>query len=328
MIRVIPSRYSKKGEFGDFKFMITLPEFTNSLFIFNDNYEQHKTTVVGHGNAVMREYNRYSNLSIPRSAGIPTGSINKGGFESLDELAKNYIDESIDEITVLLQSGKYDSVVFSADKDNNLSTSIFKIGDDVREYITSKIYKLGEINIATNNTFGNHVETAYSAEEEHEEDPDEESENVNEEDIPIMQNHPTFGNFNDENINIKDTDNEETAIPDFFEEEDEDNTTCLDGSPYAKDPAEFLKMLGFTGKIDDDILEKISKNKEELYKITLGEEKANQVINQFNALNAIIDNIPENYKDGDNHDVSSEELEKLENAINALNIGKQAELSV
>lgn len=56
------------------------------------------------------------------------------------------IDEDIERIKELIKKHNYEKVYFSRDKNQNiLGMSLFKIGLDVREYITEKIYSLEDL---------------------------------------------------------------------------------------------------------------------------------------------------------------------------------------
>jgi len=124
--------------------MINEEKYSNSLFIFNDNISHHHTNIKGGGNAIIRPFNKYGKGGIIRSSGIPTckyipRKISKR-FSILSEIfynksAKEYIDESIEEIKNILKNNK--------SEDNNLiGDKIFNIGLDVKKYITEKIYEL------------------------------------------------------------------------------------------------------------------------------------------------------------------------------------------
>ena len=114
----------------------------NSIFIFNDNIEHNKTNRTGGGNAIMRKYNKYSSLEIPKSAGIPTGSIRTGGFEKFNQNVKNIIDNAIDDIIELINLHKYTHLYYSAELTGEIGTSIFVVNEKVTEYITYKIFNL------------------------------------------------------------------------------------------------------------------------------------------------------------------------------------------
>ena len=141
MTLLIPTVYSGKGVYGDFNWMVRQKEYKHSLFIFNDNEEYHNTSRVGAGNAVMRQYNRHSKLTVPRSAGIPTGTMCNGGYSSLDAKTKSVIKSSIKEIEELNKKHKYDNVFYSSEdvKTGKLGTSIFVVSDDVKDYIVLKL---------------------------------------------------------------------------------------------------------------------------------------------------------------------------------------------
>jgi len=141
-MRVIPSIFKGKNKEGDFNWMIKQKEYSNVLFLFNDNYENFNNCFPGAGNAIMRQYNKHSLLQITKSAGIPTGSINYGGFGFLSIFAKEWIDIAFHDIHDLLSTHEYDSVIFSADKNGKIGNSIFTFSEDVRDYITEQIYTL------------------------------------------------------------------------------------------------------------------------------------------------------------------------------------------
>lgn len=150
-----PSIFEKSGEPGDFlweiKEDIKNGTFPTTLYIFNDNNKDHATAKKGGGNAQIRIFNKYSKNDPPRSAGISTGW-NPGsrvGFKSLEDTkgvntVKDIIDRDIGEIKLLIATGNYDKIKYSAsDKSGNLGTSIFEVGDDVKKYIVDQIRKLG-----------------------------------------------------------------------------------------------------------------------------------------------------------------------------------------
>ena len=133
------------GEFGDFAWMINQKDYKNSLFIFNDNEEDHSTPNKGGGNATIRPYNKYGyqarGLPQPRSAGISTGTLGKG-YISLSDDVKSYIDGCVREIKDLLRRHQYDSIYFSIDGNEELGTGIFKVDKKVKEYIKTQILSL------------------------------------------------------------------------------------------------------------------------------------------------------------------------------------------
>jgi len=146
---IYPNVFTKSGQPGDFKWMITQGgQYKNSLFIFNDNVEQSKTAESGGGNAVIRKYNQFNRTrKKPQSAGIPTGHLGIGGFLSLNQCAKIAIDESIDRTKKLCKKYKYDRIYYSVNKDGTFGTSIFVVGDEVKEYIVQCIHNLGTLHM-------------------------------------------------------------------------------------------------------------------------------------------------------------------------------------
>jgi hypothetical protein len=147
MLEIIPSMFKGSNQEGDFLWMIEQPKYEKALFLFNDNIEHHFSYRKGAGNAVIRTYNKYNlNLKIPKSAGIPTGSIGKGGFKSLTEDVKTKIDQAFDEIYELIKLYKYEKIIYSAQENGKLGTSIFYVSSDVIDYITQKIHELTYFN--------------------------------------------------------------------------------------------------------------------------------------------------------------------------------------
>lgn len=143
MVKIIGTIYEGRGKYGDFEYMIEQDEYNNSLFIFNDNIEDHFTDRMGGGNAVIRPYNKYGELDIPKSAGIPTGSLDYGGFQELSPEVKFIIKSSIQEIKDLIVKYNYKTIYYSQDKNTKkIGTSIFNVNEDVINYIDNKINKL------------------------------------------------------------------------------------------------------------------------------------------------------------------------------------------
>ena len=70
------------------------------------------------------------------------GTLKYGGFTKLDEDVKTIIDNSINEIKDLIEKHNFDSVYFSQDSSGKLGTSIFKVNQDVIDYITEQIFNL------------------------------------------------------------------------------------------------------------------------------------------------------------------------------------------
>ena len=137
---VFTSIFDKPGLDGDFSWMSRQAEHEKTLFIFNDNEEQFRAFVrgdslgfsEGDGNAGIRPLR---GLKPPRAAGVPTGS-RGGGYSRLDESTKKVIDESLSVIQELLNSGDYERMVFSKDKNSaTIGTGIFTVAPEVKTYI-------------------------------------------------------------------------------------------------------------------------------------------------------------------------------------------------
>ena len=137
---VFTSIFDKPGLDGDFSWMSRQAEHEKTLFIFNDNEEQFRAFVrgdslgfsEGDGNAKIRPLR---GLKPPRAAGVPTGS-RGGGYSRLDESTKKVIDESLSVIQELLNSGDYERMVFSKDKNSaTIGTGIFIVSPEVKTYI-------------------------------------------------------------------------------------------------------------------------------------------------------------------------------------------------
>jgi hypothetical protein len=144
MLIIKPIKFTVCNTEGDFFWMIKREEYSNALFIFNDNIESKNSSTNGLGNACIREYSINGNLEVPKSAGIPTGSHIFRGFKSLTQKNKKYIDDSIDIIKTLIKSGAYSTIYYSCESFDSklIGDSSFKIGEDVKEYITEEIWKL------------------------------------------------------------------------------------------------------------------------------------------------------------------------------------------
>lgn len=145
---IIPSVFKSPGKEGDFGWMIKQEEYKDAFFIFNDNEEQflaHHNNPEdpkgigcqpGGGNAVIRP----CQCKIPpRAGGIPTGTVS--GYKRLDEKTKDLIDKAVSQILKTVIENNYKRIYFSSDsKDGkSLGTGIFKVGEEVKEYIVKKI---------------------------------------------------------------------------------------------------------------------------------------------------------------------------------------------
>lgn len=149
-IEIISSKFSKRGEEGDFEYMIkrdmSLPEDPLTLYIYNDNTEAYYSRGYrrGAGNAVIRHYNKYNPEMIrPFSAGIPTGSLENGGFEELGNEAINVINGSITIIKSIINDYNIKKIYYSTNDDSGiLGKALFDVNDEVLFYITNKIKNL------------------------------------------------------------------------------------------------------------------------------------------------------------------------------------------
>ena len=143
-IRVIGNVFRARNKEGDFLWMIKSGNYEDCLFIFNDCEEDHHSCKVGGGNAVIRQFNKYSKGKV-YSAGISTGNrFGNGGYSSLTDEVKVTIDKCFDEINELIQTGRYSTIYYSADSSGLLGMSIFNIHISVREYITDKLLSLAQ----------------------------------------------------------------------------------------------------------------------------------------------------------------------------------------
>jgi hypothetical protein len=142
-MKLLPVKFIRKGEYGDFEFMRDLPGFEKTLFLFNENVESYnmKSVFRGGGNACIRPW---AHEPIPRSFGIPTGSMAIGGFETLTDDLKDYLSSVFLDLKKVIQDNDYDTVCYSIDTpgSDTLGTSIFKVDPDVLEYITQGILSL------------------------------------------------------------------------------------------------------------------------------------------------------------------------------------------
>ena len=143
-VKIHGIQFDKLGKFGDFDWMINQSKYSNALFIYNDDSESqlNKSYKKGKGNAIIRQYNQYADIKIPSSAGIPTGSRKNGGYTELNEEVKEKIDLSINNIKELIIKYDYKVIYYSAKLNGKLGTGIFKVNDEVINYITEQIINL------------------------------------------------------------------------------------------------------------------------------------------------------------------------------------------
>jgi hypothetical protein len=148
-MKVVGSVFKGRDRIGDFGWMIQQAEFQDALFIFNDNEEQFlehqrnpKSTfgcAQGGGNAIIRPYQC---LSTPKASGIPTGKQGRG-YSQLTPEVQQMINDAIQVILKLLETGGYQRVFYSAaNAQGDLGTGIFEVGSDVKSYVTQQLKSL------------------------------------------------------------------------------------------------------------------------------------------------------------------------------------------
>lgn len=144
-VKVEASIFTSPGKSGDFEWMITRPEYSDALFIFNDNEHQYlsNSTSRGGGNAAIRPFKAFSvdGVKLPRAWGIPTGV--SGGYPELTDKVKLYVDAALSDIFKLTQQYRYDRVIFSGDGNGGLGVGIFAktMSPKVTEYIVQALYE-------------------------------------------------------------------------------------------------------------------------------------------------------------------------------------------
>jgi hypothetical protein len=147
-MKVIGSIFSGGGKDGDFAWMVTQDHYQDALFVFNDNEAQYKAhrewptdlagagCAPGGGNAVIRPYQCQNPA---RAAGIPTGP----NYDNLTPGVKQIIDEAVATINSIAVKDRYSRIIYSAANANgDLGTSIFHVGNDVKEYIVNRLKSL------------------------------------------------------------------------------------------------------------------------------------------------------------------------------------------
>ena len=121
--------------------MTLMSRYRNSLFLFNDNFQQRNSFVKGNGNASIRPLKK-NKLSF----GIPTGwSVNKGGFAILDDQVKKCIDIAFEKIALIHSEKCYDAMYFSATSNGQLGYGTFSLCSEVIMYITDKLKSIYNI---------------------------------------------------------------------------------------------------------------------------------------------------------------------------------------
>jgi hypothetical protein len=72
--------------------------------------------------------------------GVPTGD--GGGYAALTPHVREVVSEATAQIRNLLASGRFRRVYFNAASDGLIATGIFKVDDEVRQYITDELRAL------------------------------------------------------------------------------------------------------------------------------------------------------------------------------------------
>lgn len=148
VLTLTPVVFKRPGCFGDYKWMIEQDQHKNSLFLYNDNYEQFfdqpDNLRAGGGNACVRPYKASG-----QAFGIPTGSFKKGGFRNLSSI-KSLIDYTFHMLVDFMAEQEqrrgrpYDTLFFSSDDElgSRLGSGIFHVDADVLAYMTDCIRKI------------------------------------------------------------------------------------------------------------------------------------------------------------------------------------------
>ena len=159
LLKVEGTTYGGEDTDGDFKYDITQPGASRTLFVFNDNARKEgkggTAAVRGNKNAVgiatgwnpavmMKNGDTISGFRSLTDTLQDATSRMAPGFNGRPTItAKEVIDGNIEEIKKKLRDGKYNRLVFSADNTGQIGTAIFKkVGQDVKDYITTKLMTL------------------------------------------------------------------------------------------------------------------------------------------------------------------------------------------
>lgn len=139
--KVIGVPYVKDGvelEGGDFGVMIRMPEYTRTLFVFNDNVEDGRAAElrVGSGSAIIRPF--ASEEASCQAVGLPTGWMKGVPFASLDCQVRQCLNAAYERIVTTYFHYGYERIVFPCDADQLpkqvLGTATFNVAKDVLQY--------------------------------------------------------------------------------------------------------------------------------------------------------------------------------------------------
>ena len=150
MLTVVGVPFVGKNREGDFEYMMSLPKYARTVFIFNDNVVDAsvKQPFKGAGSAVIRPHSfRYNPDASPRAIGIPTGwAVESGGFKlkdgSLEPFASRAITLAIERLVIActIFRSEVDGIVFSSGHDTEtLGCSIFKLEPEILTFIMSRL---------------------------------------------------------------------------------------------------------------------------------------------------------------------------------------------
>ena len=147
--------FRRRLEIGDFKWMVTQPEYADAVFLISENYlDMLFDTDNGGGTAILRK-KTWPNTKTPRAVGIPTGwSQETGGFRVLDRTVKDVIHLAAMRVIAHLHENPYvKQIIYSADEDDEklIGCGIFKktLDPAVIKHISAVIHKLPDLYTST-----------------------------------------------------------------------------------------------------------------------------------------------------------------------------------
>ena len=124
-VKFIKSSYKGKDKYGDFKWEIKENIDPNTLYIFNDDVNLHKTSKKGKGESSIRQYNKYGQFKKrPFSAGISISD--KVPFKDLTPKVKKIIDSDIKEIKDLVDQYNFKKIKYTVKPSDSIEPSIQK----------------------------------------------------------------------------------------------------------------------------------------------------------------------------------------------------------
>lgn len=153
-LAVVPAVFRKKGEDGDYQWMIKQAQYDDALFVFTENFldSMRIDAEAGGGTACIRPFSMYhgADTANVRAVGVPTGwSVETGGFAYFDKAeVRRAIDLAFDRILVLLKTthAHIRRVIYSADAQDPsiIGTGIFAktVSSTVVQYISERIREL------------------------------------------------------------------------------------------------------------------------------------------------------------------------------------------